>query len=340
MREFLRGPAVFFFVCFLFLSLSSSAEDGLAVDIVDVGAGSCTVVTLPHKNGILLFDAGNWRGKHCYSAVKQAVSNLNTNIKLMVVSHSDADHLGDAASILKDFEVSNLVRTGFTSSSKSWEKFDAASIESASRGTLIYSAAKQQIAGTQFLFGDVAIRILYGKSKWDGAPLSSSGARNAISVVAKLEYAGRSILIPGDTIGRDIGGASDQCAYAESEMVLNAEKLRLASDIMIAPHHGSDSSSSSCFIDAVSPQYVIFQAGHKHGHPTISAKDRYLAAGVKLQNIFRTDRGDSESSPFDWESDVKSSCKDKAGDDAIHIAITANGEISINYINPEPSSCS
>jgi competence protein ComEC len=248
MRKFLRGHAVYFFVSLLFFTLTSFAEDYLAFDIVDVGASSCSIVTLPHNNGIVVFDAGYWYGKHCYPAVKQALYNSNTHIKLMVVSHSDADHLGDAASILRGFEVLNLVRTGFASSSKSWKKFD-----------------------------DVAIRILYGRIKWGGAPLSSSVARNAISIVPKLQYAGRSILIPGDTVGRDLGGASDQCAYAEAEIVLNAEKSSLASDIILAPHHGSNSSSSSCFINTVSPQYVIPQAEYKHGHPAISAKDRYLA---------------------------------------------------------------
>ena len=133
--------------------------------------------------------------------------------------------------------------------------------------------------------------------------------------------------------------AVGSCSIATLPLSDSNIKLMLASH-SDAPHYRSDSSSSFCFIEAVFPQYVIFQAGHEHGHPTTSAKDRYLESGVKLHNIFRTDRGDSESSPFDWESDVKSFCNGKAGCDATHIAITANGEIAINYNNPEPSSCS
>jgi competence protein ComEC len=63
---------------------------------------------------------------------------------------------------------------------------------------------------------------------------------------------------------------------------------------MTAPHHGGNNGSSNCFIRAVNPQYVIFSAGRGHHHPTQAAADRYIANGVPVENLFRTDRGDNE----------------------------------------------
>ena len=57
--------------------------------------------------------------------------------------------------------------------------------------------------------------------------------------------------------------------------------------------------SSTCFINRVDPQFVIFSEGHEHDHPTAAAANRYLTQGVQLANIFRTDRGDDEGG-FEW----------------------------------------
>lgn len=96
-------------------------------------------------------------------------------------------------------------------------------------------------------------------------------------------------------------------------------------DILIAPHHGCDYSSRECFIKSVSPEYVVFQSGHRYGHPYRSVKDRYLQHGVPIENIFRTDLKDTESNPHDWEDERYSGCKGLPGDYDIAITITNQG---------------
>jgi competence protein ComEC len=74
-------------------------------------------------------------------------------------------------------------------------------------------------------------------------------------------------------------------------MVDNAAVVSLKADVLIAPHHAGNNGSSTCFMQAVDPQFVIFSAGHDHGHPSRGAAGRYLAHGILEPNLFRTDRG-------------------------------------------------
>jgi hypothetical protein len=102
------------------------------------------------------------------------------------------------------------------------------------------------------------------------------------------------------------------------------------SDVIIAPHHGADNASSTKFIEAVSPDFVIFSAGHRHHHPRASAVKRYINNGVNQNNIFRTDLGDDEGGE-EWDFGRISGHKDPAGDDDVDILIRPNGEIVVDY---------
>jgi competence protein ComEC len=323
----------------LFFTFSSGFADELNVEIIDVGSGSCSIAELPEQK-YLMFDAGHWIGKKCLNAAKRIIKT--GKIELLILSHGDADHIGDASNILAEFEVTTLIRTGHHRTSKTWKKFDVAVKESKLQGMSVINANDgDQLIGRQFSFAGTKVTLLYGKANWDGERLSLSESRNAISIVAKLEYANKAILFPGDTVGRRLKGGINECRAAEHAMVLNQNALPLNADVLIAPHHGANNASSLCFISAVAPKYVIFPAGHKYGHPALATKLRYTSFGIQEANIFRTDLNDvEERSPFDWEDTTKSGCKDKSGDDDVIVKILSSGEISVNYRTPQISYCS
>ncbi|GAI09846.1 unnamed protein product, partial [marine sediment metagenome] len=127
---------------------------------------------------------------------------------------------------------------------------------------------------------------------WD--ELNSSKKNNAVSIIVKLEYQGKSILFCGDAVGREDCQTTDDCIATEKYMVDNLPDELIDSDVIIAPHHGADNSSCDAFISEVSPEYVVFSCGHRYRHPRYSTAKRYLDYGVELSNIFRTDRGDHE----------------------------------------------
>ncbi len=78
---------------------------------------------------------------------------------------------------------------------------------------------------------------------------------------AELSWAYERALFGGDSVGRHSGNDDSTCIAAEKYMVDNAGVITIDSDVLIAPHHGADNGGSTCFIQAVSPEYVIFSAG-------------------------------------------------------------------------------
>jgi hypothetical protein len=154
-------------------------------------------------------------------------------------------------------------------------------------------------------------------------PLPDDAARNnVLSIVIRLEYGGHSVLITGDTLGRAQGNPASVCSYAERIMAGNAAAVPIDSDVLIGQHHGADNSTSTCFIRAVSPRFVIFSAGHEFNHPREATVQRLVANGVALANIFRTDLGDNEGGT---EMVAGSGhCADPRGDDDVEIRLPLN----------------
>jgi competence protein ComEC len=118
--------------------------------------------------------------------------------------------------------------------------------------------------------------------RWDGvdfavlAPGADDYARtlrpNAMSCVLRVAGGGRSVLLTGD-IERD----------QEAALVV-AHGAALQSDVLVAPHHGSKTSSSARFLDAVRPKIAVFQAGYRNrfGHPAEEVLDRYRERGIAI----------------------------------------------------------
>ncbi len=169
-----------------------------------------------------------------------------------------------------------------------------------------------------------------------GWGLSGAKERNGGSIVIRLLYKGKSVLFCGDAVGRYEDHANNECIATEKFMVENAGVITIDSDVIIAPHHGADNASSTKFIQAVTPEYVIFPAGHRYQHPTTAAAQRYLNNGVLLGNIFRTDLGDDERDhgSCEWAHGRVNGHKDEAGDDDVDILIRSNGTVRVEYRNP------
>jgi competence protein ComEC len=90
-------------------------------------------------------------------------------------------------------------------------------------------------------------------------------ARNARSCILRVSFAGRSVLLPGDI-------------EANAELALvSRTSASLKADVLIAPHHGSKSSSSYALLKRVLPQLVLVPAGYKNsfGHPHEAVLARY-----------------------------------------------------------------
>ena len=112
--------------------------------------------------------------------------------------------------------------------------------------------------------------------RWDGVdfrilspPPGRAGAGNDASCVLRVAAPGASLLLPGDIE-----------AAAEARLLAAGPAAR----VLVAPHHGSRTSSTAAFVGAVAPEVVLFPAGRRnpYGHPHPAVVARYRAAGARL----------------------------------------------------------
>ena len=129
--------------------------------------------------------------------------------------------------------------------------------------------------------------------QWDGVQFDmlhptdqfSHASTNNRSCVLRITTGGASVLLPGDI---------EQVA---EQGLLSVAELR--SDILIAPHHGSSSSSSGDFVDRVKPRHVVYAVGYRNrlGHPKAVVERRYVDTGSRA---WRTDR--DGAIVFEWST--------------------------------------
>lgn len=314
---------------------ASTGPKEVYIRVVDTGPGLCVVIRAPGP-AYMVYDAGHWVGKECLNAAKEIVGSAP--IDYMIISHSDADHFGQAALILNEFDVRNMILQGHDRGKQpTWKKTMKAIAKEVVGGASVRNLQSSWIRRPEyFRLGHAKVSLIGGWREWkDAGPEGDSEYRNVVSIVAKIEYQGHSVLLAGDTIGRRRDDPDTACKDAEALMANwnDAGRIRLRSDVIVAPHHGGNNASSACFIAAVDPRYVVFSAGHAHGHPRQEAVQRYLDAGVPAAKILRTDRGDDEGDN-EWGGQRIKGCTDRRGDDDIEIVLPRKGTVRVEYKTP------
>jgi competence protein ComEC len=220
----------------------------------DVGQGMAILVeTASHR---LLYDAGPY-----YSPVSDAGSRvilpyLNAHgiahLDTMLISHNDNDHSGGALSLLHSISVRQLMSS---------LKPDSAIIASAKSHQRCQAGQSWQWDGVTFeILQPVAAS--YESEKWHP---------NARSCTLKISTTRLSILLPGDIE-----------AIQEDEL-LHAIPEKLPVTVLLVPHHGSGTSSTPAFLQAVQPQLALFQVGYlnRYRHPKPQVFERYAEFGIQ-----------------------------------------------------------
>lgn len=232
------------------------AEGELWVTAFDVGQGSALLVeTARHR---LLVDTGPAYPGQGDAGARIILPYLRgrgiDRLDGMVVSHADIDHAGGAPSLLQGVEV------GWLSTSMD------------ERHPLVRAASAHVrcMAGQRWEWDGVRFEMLhpapstYASVKWNSND-------NARSCTLRVATGDRSILLPGD-IGR-----------AQELQILAAQPDKLPSTVLVAPHHGSGTSSSEEFLTAVAPEVALFQVGHRnrYRHPKAEVYERYRQHGIR-----------------------------------------------------------
>lgn len=238
----------------LILNVPTHPQPGeMWVTAFDVGQGMALLIeTEGHR---LLYDTGPSYSPESDGGNRVVLPYLRGRginaLDAMIVTHSDTDHSGGALSILQQIKV------GWVSTSLPLTHAIVAAAPSHRRCA----------AGQKWKWEGVDFEMLhpatgsYDNEKWKP---------NARSCTLKITLDGHSILLPGDI------EAAQETALVQGD----AEKLR--SDVLLAPHHGSGTSSTLPFLQAVNPQIALFQVGYRnrYHHPKQEIFDRYGALGI------------------------------------------------------------
>lgn len=336
-----------FLALFVFLASAAHAltpgPDDVYVRVIDVGAGLCCVIRLPGGYNVI-YDAGF--GKEAtMKSIRDALPDADDGVNLLVLSHTDADHIGAVPLIFKEHDVDHVLRTGMKPVGGASDQLKAAvaAIEAAKKNDpelKDHSLAdiENPEPGYTWKFGEAKVRFVSGFGKipqgWKNELGNEQGLlNNAPSIVVRVEYRGRSILFCGDAVGRTSGDPADAKPIASERYLLDHKsEIPFRSDVLVAAHHGADNASSQAFIKEVAPSHVIFSAGNVHGHPRKATALRFLAADIKKRNIRRTDFGSAGESK-EWTHGNGDG--DSRGDDDIEVLLTGTGDVRVEYMDAD-----
>lgn len=226
----------------------------LKVHFIDVGQGDSTLIQTPDGANILI-DAG------IKSAGEKVVSFLKSKdvgkLDMVVATHPHADHIAGLIPVLNAFPVSKFVDSGNAHTSQTY--YD-----------LLTLIDKKNISFEVPTIGQV-YSFDNGFKMTTIYVDSTASSLNDASVSFKAEYNKVSFMLTGDA------------EKAAEDSMVNG-KFNLSSTIYKAGHHGSNTSSTSAFINKVKPEATIisYGVGNQYGHPHDEVVKRLQALGSKI----------------------------------------------------------
>jgi len=231
---------------------------------LDVGQGDSVLIETP-QNMTILIDGG--RDQRALQHLIDVHGYFARTIDLLILTHSDADHIGGIPEIMKRYTVRAVMLPG----TKDTDSDVYQNVLQQIRKRNIKTIPAQ--AGETISAGKVSFRVLHPqKSQW-GKQVENT---NIHSVVLRGEYQDTSFLLPGDIT-------------AVEERRLVRSDVTLSADILKAAHHGSGSSTSQAFLQAVDPRTVVISAGqdNRYGHPAEEVLDRLKKNAIHVRSTIK-----------------------------------------------------
>ncbi len=237
-------------------------DSPFSVHFIDVGQGDCTLIKTDYGN--MLIDAGE-NGNE-----SEVINYLNsqgiTSLTYFVATHPHSDHIGGAQEVINSFEVENVILPRLseinTPTTQTYENM----LKAIKNSDAKVIAAKP---GNEYSFGDVSFKIL--------SPFVQDENLNNMSVSIKLSYRTHSFMFSGD-------------AEAEVEKQMLKKGFDLSADVFKAAHHGSTTSNTKEFIEAINPEFAVFScsADNKYGHPHDEIVELFDILGIQHLSTYKS----------------------------------------------------
>jgi competence protein ComEC len=245
------------------------------VVMVDIGQGTAVLVRTRHH--LLMYDTGPGYSPQADAGGRVLLPLLRargeTQLDMLMISHRDNDHAGGAATLMKSLPVGSL-----RSSLEVGHPLLAAPVPHA-----------RCEAGQRWQWDGVSFEVMHPTAQ-DYAVLQRPNALSCVLRIAPQQ--GPSVLLTGDIE-----------AAQEAALV---ERLgpALRTDVLLVPHHGSRTSSTAAFLEAVQPKVAVVQAGFlsRYGHPAPDVLARYAAKGI---TVVRSDA----CGAYTWVANAPARCE-------------------------------
>lgn len=228
-------------------------NDLLRVHFIDVGQGDSILIESPNKH-YMLIDAGT---KGAGQEVVNYLSSLGIEkLDYVVATHPDADHIGGLIEVINTLKIDNFIDSGKVHTSATYEEV----LSLIETNNIPFQVAS--INEDVLLDDKLQISVLSADH--------DAKDNNDASIVLKLVYDEISLLLTGDA-GIEL----------EEEMMA---KFDMRATILKAGHHGSNTSSSLQFIEAVHPETTILSYGqdNSYGHPHYEVIQNLQQVGSKI----------------------------------------------------------
>lgn len=242
---------------------------GAAVTFFDVGQGDAAFVVTSQGYQVLI-DGGP--DDTVLSKIDKYMPFWDKTIDLVILSHPAQDHVAGLIGVLKKYKVKHVLWNGIRKDTAVYGAWITALDQEQKEGARVHIAR----AGQRIVIHEQGCAqffdVVYPKESLQGKLYEDD---NDSSVVVRFESCARSVLFTGDLT-----------SWGEKEML--AQEAFIDADVLKAGHHGSKTSSTSEFVNAVSPDIAVISSGkgNSYGHPHERTLATFLRFGI---DVLRTD---------------------------------------------------
>jgi competence protein ComEC len=238
----------------------------LVFKALDIGQGDALYLRLPSQDDILI-DAGP--DDRILSQLGQAMPLGDREIELLIISHNHLDHIGGLPAVLSRYKIDRVWLSGAINDTEIYKKV----IETLQTNQVPITYVK---AGDTTMTGEVSTVVLHPP---DGMVGTNPEEQHDATVAVKFTYKDVCLIMTGDL------NEAHEATILEMAQRL---QISLSCPILKVSHHGSKTSSTMPFLQAVQPKVAVISVGEKnrYHHPTDEALQRLKDIGA---NIYRTD---------------------------------------------------
>lgn len=252
----------------VWLPVMRGGSGKLELHLIDVGQGDAIALRTPRGRWILMDAGPSGRGNDAGTrTVLPYLRRFGGRVALVVLSHAHEDHAGGAAAVIRATHPLWWWEPAFVTTSPGYRE----ALRELAREHVSF---RRVHPGDHYTLDGVTLTVLAPDSAWTATQVNA----NETSVVLRVSYGAHRFLLTGDA-ERD----------EEAWVIANHAPGDLEADVLKLGHHGSRTSSSAAFLDAVQPRVGIASmgTGNRYGHPSPETLEALYQRGVP---VFRTDR--------------------------------------------------